>query len=79
VKFKAFYEIKLSFDWLANHNEKIIQHSRTLQGKSKCHGTQAHAPILIEIFPKTPRTQFEASRFSGFYNYKTKQTTFLHR
>jgi hypothetical protein len=39
---------------------------------------QAHAPLLIESFPKTPRTQFEASQFGGSHNYKTKQTTFLH-
>jgi len=39
---------------------------------------QAHAPLLIESFPKTPRTQFEAFQFGEHYNYKTKQTTFLH-
>jgi hypothetical protein len=31
---------------------------------------QAHAPLLIEIFPKRPRTQFEASQFGGFHKYK---------
>jgi hypothetical protein len=40
---------------------------------------QAHVPLLTESFSKTPRKQFEASRFSGSRNYKTKQTTFLHR
>jgi hypothetical protein len=39
---------------------------------------QTHAPLLIESFPKTPRTQSEASQFYGSHNYKTKQTTFLH-
>jgi hypothetical protein len=34
---------------------------------------QAHAPLLIEIFPKTPRTPNEASWFCGSHNYKTKQ------
>jgi len=32
---------------------------------------QAHAPLLIESFPKTPRTQSEASLFGGTHNYKT--------
>jgi hypothetical protein len=34
---------------------------------------QAHAPLLIESFPKTPTTQSEASQCSGSHNYKTKQ------
>jgi len=34
---------------------------------------QAHAPLLVESFPKTPRTQSEASWFGGSHNYKTKQ------
>jgi len=33
---------------------------------------QAHAPL-------PPRTRSEASLFGGSHNYKTKQTTFLHR
>jgi len=28
---------------------------------------------LVESFPKTPRTLFEASQFGGSHNYKTKQ------
>jgi len=31
---------------------------------------QAHAPLLVERFPKT-RTQSEASQFGRFHNYKT--------
>jgi len=38
-----------------------------------------YAPLLVESFPKTPRTRSEAFRFVGSHNYKTKQTTFLHR
>jgi hypothetical protein len=38
---------------------------------------QAHAPLLIELlvesFPKTPRTQSKVSQFGGSHNYKTKQ------
>jgi len=32
---------------------------------------QALAPLLVESFPKTPRTRSEASRFGGSHNYKT--------
>jgi hypothetical protein len=28
-------------------------------------------PLLIERFPKTPRTRSEASQFGGSHNYKT--------
>jgi hypothetical protein len=39
---------------------------------------QAHAPpLLVESFPKTPRTQFETSQFGGFHKYKTKQKSYL--
>jgi hypothetical protein len=34
---------------------------------------QAHAPLLIKSFLKTPRTWFEASQFNGSRSYKTKQ------
>ncbi len=34
---------------------------------------QAHAPLLVESFPKTPITQSEASWFNGSHMYKTKQ------
>jgi hypothetical protein len=37
---------------------------------------QAHAPLLVERFPKIPRTRSETSWFSGSHNYKTK---YLHR
>jgi hypothetical protein len=41
---------------------------------------QAHAPLLVESFPKRPRTLYEASLFGGSHNYKqNKQTTLLHR
>jgi hypothetical protein len=36
-------------------------------------------PFLVKSFPKTPRTRSEASQFDGSHDYKTKQTTFLHR
>jgi hypothetical protein len=31
---------------------------------------QAHAPLFIKSFPKTPRTKSEASQFGGSLNYK---------
>jgi len=45
---------------------------------------KAHAPLVVESFPKTPRTGSEVSQFGGSHiyktkQYKTKQTTFLHR
>jgi hypothetical protein len=33
----------------------------------------------VKSFPKTSRTQSEAFQFGRSHNYKTKQTTFLHR
>jgi len=59
-------------------SEEIIQYSRTFAPQVQRSWNQAHAPLLIKSFPKTPRTQSEASQFSGSHNYKTKQTTFLH-
>jgi hypothetical protein len=32
---------------------------------------QAREPLLVKSFPKTPRTQSEASQFSGSHKYKT--------
>ncbi len=41
---------------------------------------QAHAPLLVESFPKTPRTRSEASGVDGSHKYKqTKQTTFASK
>jgi hypothetical protein len=39
---------------------------------------QSHAPLLIKRFPKTPRTQSEASRLSGFQN-KLPSSSFIDR
>jgi len=42
-------------------------------------GNQANTPLLLESFPKRPRTGSEASRFGGSHQYKThkKQTNYL--
>ncbi len=55
-------------------SEEIIQYSKTFALHVQTSWNQAHAPLLVESFPKTPRTQSEASPFGGSHNYKTKQT-----
>jgi hypothetical protein len=59
--------------------KKSFNIQELLHSKSKHHKIKAHAPLLIERFPKTSRIQSESSRFSGSHTYKTKQTTFLHK
>jgi hypothetical protein len=36
--------------------EKIIQYSRNFAPQLQMSWNQAHAPLLVESFPKTPRT-----------------------
>jgi hypothetical protein len=62
-----------------NFSEELIQYSRTSALQVQTSWNQAHAPLLVKSFPKTPTTQTEASQFGESHNYKTKQTTFLHR
>jgi hypothetical protein len=52
-------------------SEEIIQYSRTFASQVQTSWNQAHAPLLIESFPMTPRTRFEASQFGGSHNYNT--------
>ncbi len=59
--------------------KKINQYSRTFATQVQTSWNQAHASLLVKSFPKTQRTRSEASQFSRSHNYKTKQTTFLHR
>jgi hypothetical protein len=56
-----------------------MQYSRTFALQVQTSWNQAHAPLLVESFPKTPRAQSKASRFGGSHNYKkkTKQTNYL--
>ncbi len=54
--------------------KKSFQYSRTFPLQVQMSWNQAHAPLLIESFRKTPRrTWSEASWFRGSHNYKTKQ------
>jgi hypothetical protein len=40
---------------------------------------QPYAPLLlVESFPKNPRTRSQASRFCGSHNYKKNKTTLLY-
>jgi hypothetical protein len=84
---RSFQQHKGTFQFLPNFqlwfnlicSEEIIQYSRTFAPQVQTSWNQANAPLLIESSPKTPRTRSEASQFGGSHNYKTKQTTFLHR
>jgi hypothetical protein len=58
--------------------KKSFNIPKLLHHKSKPHGTKPYAPLLVKSFPKTPRTQSEASQFFESHNYKTKQTTLEH-
>jgi hypothetical protein len=53
--------------------KKSFNIQELLHHKSKRHGTKARAAVLVQTFPKTPRTQSEAYRLGGSHNYKTKQ------
>jgi hypothetical protein len=68
-----------SYDFNLIFNEKIIQYSKTFAPQVQTSWNQAHAPLLVKSFPKTPKTQSKTSQFGGFYNYKTKLTNFLHK
>jgi len=46
--------------------------SWNLHPKSKHHGTKPMHPSPLRAFPKTSKTQSEASQYSGSHNYKTK-------
>jgi hypothetical protein len=41
--------------------KKSFNIQELLHHKSKLHGTKAHAPLLIDSFPKTLKTQSQAS------------------
>jgi hypothetical protein len=61
-------------------SEEIIQYSRTFAPQVQTSWNQADAPLLLESFPKRPRTRSEASQFGGSHKYKqnkTKQTNYL--
>jgi hypothetical protein len=78
--FQFLQNFQLRFNLI--FSEEIIQYSRTFASQVQTSSNQAHAPLLVESFSKTPRTRSEASQFGGSHNYKTKQDklpSFLHR
>jgi hypothetical protein len=75
--FQFLWNFQLRFNLI--FSEEIIQYSRTFPLQVQMLWNQVHAPVHIKSFPKTPRTQSDACEFNGSHNYKTKQTTFLHR
>jgi len=64
--FQFFRNFQLRFNLI--FNEKIIEYSRTFAPQVQTPWNQAHAHLLVESFPKTPRIRSEAS-----HKYKTKQ------
>ncbi len=58
--------------------KKSFNIQELLHPKSKCQGTKPIHPPCPELSRDT-KTWSKASWFSGSHNYKTKQTTFLHR
>jgi hypothetical protein len=62
-KFSA--TIEFNFQW---RNHSIFKNFCT---EVQAPWNQAHAPLLVKSFPKTPRTRSEASQFDGYHKYKT--------
>jgi len=58
---------------LKHPSSEIIQYSKTFAPQVQKSWNQAHAPFLIQSFPKTPTTRSEASEFGGSHDYKTNQ------
>jgi len=52
--FQFFQNFQLQFNLILS--EEIIQYSRTFAPQVQMSWNQAHAPLLIKSFPKTPRT-----------------------
>jgi hypothetical protein len=52
--FQFLRKFQLQFNLVLS--EKIIQYSKTFAPQVQRSGNQAHAPLLIESFQKTPRT-----------------------
>ncbi len=63
--------------WLI-FSEEIIQYSRTFALQVQTSWNQADAPLLLESFPKKPRTQSKASRFAvDLIGKKQNKTNYL--
>ncbi len=75
VTFQFLRNFQLQVNLILIFSEKIIQYSIPFALQVQTSWNPAHAPlvVIIESFPKTPRTWLEASTLSGSRNYKTKQ------
>jgi len=62
-------------------NEEIIQYSRTFALQVQMSWNQAHASLLVESFPKTPRTRSEAFQVGWIFinTNKTNKQPLLQR
>jgi hypothetical protein len=67
--FQSLHNFQLWFNLI--YSEGIIQYSRAFAPQVQTPWNRAHAPLLVRSFPKTSRTQSEASQFGGSHNYKT--------
>jgi hypothetical protein len=75
--FQFLWNFQLQFNLI--FSEEIIQYSRTSTPQVQTPWNQADAPLLLESFPKRPRTP-KGSQFSGSHKYKTnKLPSFIHR
>jgi len=54
--FQFLRNFQLQFNLI--FSEEIIQYSRTFAPQVQTSWNQAHAPLVVEIFPKTPRTNY---------------------
>ncbi len=60
---------KAHFNSSKTFSEEIIQYSRTSTPQVQMPWNQANAPLLLESFPKRPRSWSEASQFGGSHPY----------
>jgi hypothetical protein len=70
--FQFLQNFQLRFNLI--FSEEIIEYSRTFAPQVQTSGNQADAPLLVERFPKTPRTRSQASQFGGPHKYKQNKT-----
>jgi len=76
---------KATFQFLRNFqlqfyfifSEEIIHYSRTFAPQVQMSWSQAHAPLLLESFPRRPRMGSEASWFCGSRKYWQNKTNKL--
>ncbi len=73
----AHHYIDHNVIYIYNFQWRNFQYSRTSTPKVQTPWNQADAPLLLESFPKRPRTRSEASQFGGSHKYKQNKTNKL--